>query len=203
MHSPLVVGYEAHKQRAIESVLANQVIWDIQNSKGNFGRQNQGSNPFQRAHYYNSQSQRLSFFQQNPKNNPQPIYNLSNTPPFMNNAPVPMDLSQGRAPPWCQQRGCFQRGGFKCQGQGNHANVASDQQPHNTNNACFQCGEVGHFARNCSHHGAHANLIDLTPAQINPYPTTIFSILSKTRLVLSAPTWLRLPLKRNNDSHKK
>jgi hypothetical protein len=93
MHSPLVVGYEAHKQRAIESVLANQVIWDIQNSKGNFGRQNQGSNPFQGAHYYNSQSQRLSFFQQNPKNNPQPIYNLSNTPPSMNNAPVPMDLS--------------------------------------------------------------------------------------------------------------
>jgi hypothetical protein len=37
MHSPPVVGYEAHKQQAIESILANQVIWDIQNSKGNFG----------------------------------------------------------------------------------------------------------------------------------------------------------------------
>jgi hypothetical protein len=39
MRSPPVHRYEAHKQRAIESVLANRVIWDIQNSKGNFGRQ--------------------------------------------------------------------------------------------------------------------------------------------------------------------
>jgi hypothetical protein len=69
MHSPPVVRYEAHKQQAIESVLANQVIWDIQNSKGNFGRQNQGNNPFQGARYYNNQLQRPSFFQQNPRNN--------------------------------------------------------------------------------------------------------------------------------------
>jgi hypothetical protein len=53
MCSPPVIGYEAHKQRVIESVLANRVIWDIQNSKGNFGRQNRGNNPFQGVQYCN------------------------------------------------------------------------------------------------------------------------------------------------------
>jgi hypothetical protein len=62
MRSPPIHGYEAHKQRAIESVLANRVIWDIQNSKGNFGRQSRGGNPFQGARYYNNQPQRPSFF---------------------------------------------------------------------------------------------------------------------------------------------
>jgi hypothetical protein len=106
MCSPPVTGYKAHKQRAIESVLANRVIWDIQNSKGNFRRQNCGGNPFQGAHYYNNQPQRPSFFQQNPQNNlSRLVYNLSNAPPSMNSTPVAMDLSWGRAPLWCQQRG--------------------------------------------------------------------------------------------------
>jgi hypothetical protein len=169
MRSPPIHGYEAHKQRAIESVLANRVIWDIQNSKGNFRRQSRGGNPFQGAQYYSNQSQRPSFFQQNPRNNnARPMYNLSNAPSTMNNTPVPMDLSQGRAPPWHQQRGQFQRGGFQC--QGNQANVASDRQPHNTNNTCFQCGKVGHFTRNCPQQGACANLIDFDPSMDESLP---------------------------------
>jgi hypothetical protein len=70
MHSPPVVGYNAYKQQAIKSVLANQVIWDIQNSKSNHGGQSRRSNPFQGACYYNGQSQRPPFFQQNPRMNP-------------------------------------------------------------------------------------------------------------------------------------
>jgi hypothetical protein len=96
------------------------------------------------------------------------MYNSSNAPSAMNNTPVPMDLSRGRAPPWRQQRGRFQRGGFQC--QGNWANVASDRQPRNTNNACFQCGEVGHFTRNCPQRGARANLINFDPSMDEPLP---------------------------------
>jgi hypothetical protein len=48
--------------------------------------------------------------------------------------------------------------------------MASDRQPRSTNNTCFQCGEVGHFARNCPQRGAHANLIDFNPNMDEPLP---------------------------------
>ena len=78
-----------------------------------------------------------------------PPVNSSNAPPAFNNQPVPMDLSHSRAPNrWGQQRGTAQ------------GRVA--QTTPRTNNACFKCGQVGHYVQNCpmKQQRIAANLID-------------------------------------------
>src|SRR6266705_536282 len=65
----------------------------------------------------------------------------------MNNQPVPMDL------------GCSRNPNYRGRGQGYRGNVAQTQRLNN--NACFQCGNEGHYACNCPQkQKARANLID-------------------------------------------
>ena len=62
-----------------------------------------------------------------------------------------MDLSCSRAPNcWGQQRGMAR-------------NHVAQTTPRTTNNACFECGQVGHYTRNCPtrRRWTTANLIDL------------------------------------------
>ena len=67
----------------------------------------------------------------------------------MNNQPIPMDLSRTRNP------------NYKGRGRSYRGNVAQTQRPNARNNACFQCGNEGHYARNCPQkQKARANLID-------------------------------------------
>ncbi len=75
-----------------------------------------------------------------------PQYNSTNAPRWMNNTPVPMDLSRGRAP--------FNRRGGQPSGQGQwrgaRGNMAqTDQQTPRTKGLCFKCRRQGHFAREC------------------------------------------------------
>jgi len=104
----------------------------------------------------------------------------------MNNTPVPMNIDRNRAPTRGNYRGNY-RGNNFCgwqnpnRYQGNHpqnnfqGNVAAAG---NLSNACFQCGEVGHFARNClkrrqgGQYNRTANLIDFNDNQGFPEVNT-------------------------------
>src|SRR6266436_1685107 len=98
----------------------------------------------------------------------------------MQNTVVPMDLSRTRAPTH-RQRG---RGGFRG-GRGQYTQY--NNQPTNCfqnnamntgnlSNACFQCGQMGHYARECPQRQQRpqnnwqsktANLIDLQDSYLN------------------------------------
>src|SRR5260370_19742760 len=68
-----------------------------------------------------------------------------------------MDLSRTRAPnQWGRPRGTT-RG------------RVAQTTPRTSNNACFECGQVGHYARNCPNRRqrATANLIDLDEGAFN------------------------------------
>ena len=89
----------------------------------------------------------------------------------MNNQPVPMDIDCTCMPNWCGHGGGPAR-----------ERAATTQRPpcRNSNGACFQCGQQGHFARNCPIRQKcnYTNLIDfneddqeyfdLEPSEPNP-----------------------------------
>jgi hypothetical protein len=134
---PVLQNYQDLKDRGKQLSQGQAVI------EGILKRGQGGSNAFQRV----NQQPWQPFFSQNNQGNwcsnqgRQPSFNLSNVPPSMNNTPVPMDLGRNCAPNNWRGRGNWrlQRGGQLTQGRVVNTN----------NNACFNCGQVGHFVYNC------------------------------------------------------
>ena len=80
----------------------------------------------------------------------------------MNNQPVPMDLGRTR------------NLNYRGRGQGYRGNVTQTQWLSTNNNACFQCGNEGHYARNCPQkQKAQANLIDFDESSNWEEATTV------------------------------
>src|SRR6266699_55130 len=140
------------KTKAIECTNAQQTMSNIMMSLtgGKLFR------PFQTPHPQTGQGSQGNWRKQQQQQQQQrqswggrPQFTSSNAPPSMNNQPVPMDLGRTRNP------------NYRERGRNYQGNVAQTQRPNTRNNTCFQCGNEGHYARNCPQkQRARANLID-------------------------------------------
>jgi hypothetical protein len=171
MRGDAPVTYAAIKQKAISCTRSQQLLQSLLNRRTGGGFQGGAFAQFQRQ-----QQPRQPFFRPNNFNNrgggqanaaPRPQYNSSNAPRSYNNIPVPIavDLDRTRAPTW---RGRGRGRGFA---RGQAAQTTQPRyippgasQSNLTHIVCYQCGDTGHYARNCpsrtSTRATTANLID-------------------------------------------
>src|SRR5216684_1975743 len=171
MKAPFPMQYEEMKQKAIDVTRSSQIIQSMFGTQGDSRGSNRGNwrntrpqgRPPPPAFFQCPQQTMRGWTPPNPTTNCNsirnwmPPVNSSNAPPAFNNQPIPMDLSRSRAPNrWGQQRGTAR------------GHVAQTT-PHTTNNACFECGQVGHYTRNCPtrRRRTMANLIDLDKESYN------------------------------------
>ena len=141
IRDPRPDNYNAMKTKAINATKSRQLIDSIAGRRpNNFGPNFRG--------VFNTP--RPNNFQ----NRPRPgQFTSSNAPRSFANVPVPMDIDDiGRAQ---TRRNQFNQKGGRGRGRGQWTGYQNRFQSNtvtttsNNSNACFECGEIGHYARNC------------------------------------------------------
>ncbi len=173
MHYPMPITYQEYTEKALTSVRSKVLLRNVFGGNRNFGA-------------FVPQQQHPQWNNPCPQNQNASQYNSSNALRWMNNTPVPMNIDRNRAPTHRQGNYHGQNNycGNNYRGQRNNNHYQSNQTQYNpqgnatttgnTSNACFQCREEGHYARNCPKHrqsnqyNRTANLIDFNNDQNYP-----------------------------------
>jgi Retrotransposon gag protein/Zinc knuckle len=171
---PLPQDYNEYKARAINIMKGQQMIELIRARRGlpnprGFNN-NQGQNQFRPRAWGGRPQQNQQRLQQQQQQ--RPTYNSTNAPrPAYNNIPVLMDLSRTRAPYNCHQ---YQSNNTSTQPE--YSNVANTpvQQDYcrpRPKGPCFNCGKIGHFAKDCcSNPSSNINYMDMVDDDMQYVP---------------------------------
>jgi len=184
LKDPEPTTYPKILQKTLASVRAKQTIWALYKRGGQTQNQPNNYRPPQNnwcsQNFPQRQNLPLNSFCRPPRNPPfnnNPQYNSSNAPRWMQNTAVPMDLSCTRAPN-CGRggRSTFRGGRSQYNNQPTNRFQNNATNTGNLSNACFQCGQIGHYTRECPQRQRHpqnnwqnktANLIDLQDSYSN------------------------------------